>query len=44
VQAGASLALEGLQVNAAIFAWTMEGREGAGAYDLVVRDEPDEAA
>jgi hypothetical protein len=44
VQAGASLALEGLQVNAAIFAWSMEGRHGAGAYDLVVRDEPDEAA
>jgi hypothetical protein len=44
VQAGASLALEGLQVNAAIFSWTMEGRDGAGAYDLVVRDEPDEAA
>jgi hypothetical protein len=44
VQAGASLTLEGLQVNASIFAWTMEGREGAGAYDLLVRDEPDEAA
>ncbi|MFL5884973.1 MAG: hypothetical protein ACJ77M_07885, partial [Thermoleophilaceae bacterium] len=44
VQAGASLTLEGLQVNAAVFAWRMEGRDGAGAYDLVVRDEPDEAA
>jgi len=44
VQAGASLTLEGLRVNAAVFAWAMEGREGAGAYDLVVRDEPDEAA
>jgi len=43
-QAGASLTLEGLQVNASVFAWTMEGREGAGAYDLLVRDEPDEAA
>src|SRR5205085_6728560 len=44
VEAGASLNLEGLRVNAAVFAWTMEGREGAGAYDLVVRDEPAEAA
>jgi hypothetical protein len=44
VQAGASLSLEGLRVNAAVFAWRMEGREGAGAYDLVVRDEPDAAA
>ena len=44
VQAGASLALEGLRVNTAIFAWKMEGREGAGAYDLLARDEPDEAA
>lgn len=43
-QAGASLALEGLRVNAAVFGWSMEGREGAGAYDLVVRDEPGEAA
>jgi len=44
VQAGASLALEGLRVNAAVFGWTMEGRDGAGAYDLVIRDEPDTAA
>jgi hypothetical protein len=44
VRAGASLTLEGLRVNAAVFEWTMEGRQGAGAYDLVVRDEPDAAA
>jgi hypothetical protein len=37
--AGASLALDGLRVNAAVFAWTMEGREGLGAYDVTVRDE-----
>jgi hypothetical protein len=40
VRAGASIALEGLRVNAAVFSWTMEGREGLGAYDIVVRDEP----
>jgi hypothetical protein len=44
VQAGASLTLEGLRVNAAVFAWRMEGREGAGLYELAVRDEPPEAA
>ena len=36
---GASLALDGLRVQAAVFSWRMEGREGAGAYDLMVRDE-----
>ncbi|MBA2428727.1 MAG: hypothetical protein H0V55_03265 [Thermoleophilaceae bacterium] len=41
--AGASLALEGLRVNAAVFAWTMEGREGLGAYDVTVRDEREAA-
>lgn len=40
VRAGASIALEGLRVNAAVFSWTMEGREGVGTYDIVVRDEP----
>jgi hypothetical protein len=44
VQAGASLALEGLRVNAAVFAWRMEGRDGVGLYELAVRDEPPEAA
>ena len=38
--AGASVGLEGLRVNAAVFAWTMEGHEGLGAYDVMVRDEP----
>jgi hypothetical protein len=44
VQAGASLSLEGLQVNAAVFDWRMEGRAGAGAYELAVRDEGPAAA
>jgi len=43
VLAGASIALEGLRVNAAVFSWHMEGRHGVGAYDLTVRDEPDAA-
>jgi hypothetical protein len=40
VAAGTSLSLEGLRVNAAVFTWHMEGREGAGAYDITIRDEP----
>jgi hypothetical protein len=44
VQAGASLTLEGLRVNAAMFGWRMEGREGVGLYEVAVRDEPPEAA
>ena len=40
VTAGTTLALEGLRVNAAVFRWRMDGREGAGAYELTVRDEP----
>jgi hypothetical protein len=43
VEAGASLSLEGLRVNAAVFGWHMEGREGSGAYELAVRDEPEAA-
>ena len=44
VAAGTSLDLEGLRVNAAVFSWRMDGHEGAGAYDLMVRSEPPEAA
>lgn len=44
VRAGLSLALEGLRVNVAVFAWEMEGRHGAGAYEITVRDEPAAAA
>jgi hypothetical protein len=43
-RAGASLTLEGLRVHAAVFSWRMEGRDGVGAYDIVVRDVPDVAA
>lgn len=43
VRAGASLALEGLRVNAAVFGWQMEGREGAGLYELAVRDDQEAA-
>jgi hypothetical protein len=43
-RAGASLTLEGLRVHAAVFAWRMEGRDGVGAYDIVVLDEPEAAA
>jgi len=43
-RAGASLTLEGLRVHAAVFAWRMEGRDGIGAYDILVRDVPDTAA
>jgi hypothetical protein len=43
VRAGASLSLEGLRVNAAVFDWRMEGREGVGAYELAVRDDQEAA-
>jgi hypothetical protein len=43
-RAGASLTLEGLRVHAAVFAWRMEGRDGVGTYDILVRDEPATAA
>ena len=42
--AGTTLTLEGLRVNAAVFSWHMEGRHGAGAYEVTIRDEPPEAA
>ena len=41
---GASLAFEGLDVHVAVFRWRMEGREGAGAYELAVRSGDREAA
>jgi hypothetical protein len=43
VRAGASLSLEGLRVNAAVFDWRMEGREGVGGYELAVRDDQEAA-
>lgn len=44
VAAGSSLELEGLNVHAAVFRWRMEEREGLGAYELMVRNEPPSAA
>lgn len=45
VRAGLSLALEGLRVDAGVVAWRMEGRDGAGSYEITVRsDEPLAAA
>lgn len=41
---GTTLTLEGLKVNAAVFSWRMEGRHGAGAYEVTIRDDPPEAA
>lgn len=44
VAGGTTLQLEQLRVNASIFTWRMEGRTGAGAYDVIVRDQPPVAA
>jgi hypothetical protein len=44
VSAGLSLALESLRVNVAVFAWDMEGRQGFGAYEITLRDDPAAAA
>jgi hypothetical protein len=37
VGAGASLALEGLDVHAGAMTWRMEAHEGAGLYELTLR-------
>jgi hypothetical protein len=44
VIAGSSLDLDGLQVHVAVFRWRLDGREGIGAYELMVRVEPPAAA
>ena len=44
VIAGSSLELEAVRVHAAVFRWRIEGREGIGAYELMVRHEPPVAA
>jgi hypothetical protein len=45
VRAGLTLGLEGLRVEAGLVAWRMEGRDGAGSYEITVRaDDPGEAA
>jgi hypothetical protein len=42
--AGSTLELPGLTVNAGIFDWRMEGRPGAGLYELTSRQEEPTAA
>ncbi len=42
--AGSSLDLDGIQVHAAVFRWRLDGREGIGAYELMLRTEPPAAA
>lgn len=44
VIAGSSLGLDGLQVHVAVFRWRLDGREGIGAYELMLRTEPLAAA
>jgi hypothetical protein len=44
VSAGASLAFNGLDVHAAVMRWRMEGRDGAGLYELTVREPAPAAA
>jgi hypothetical protein len=44
VIAGSSLELDPVRVHAAVFRWRLDGREGIGAYELMVRVEPPAAA
>jgi hypothetical protein len=44
VIAGSSLDLEGLEVHVAVFRWRLDGREGIGAYELMLRTLPLTAA
>ena len=44
VRAGLSLGLDGLRVDAGVVAWRMEGRDGAGAYEITARDDDGIAA
>ncbi|MDQ3587584.1 MAG: hypothetical protein M3350_00590 [Actinomycetota bacterium] len=44
VAAGSSLELEGLNVHAAVFRWSLEGRDAYGQYELAVRAPVPEAA
>ena len=44
VIAGSSFALDALQVHTAVFRWRLDGREGIGAYELMVRAVPPVAA
>ena len=42
--AGSSLELAGLDVHVAVFDWRLEGREGIGAYELMLRTQAPAAA
>jgi hypothetical protein len=44
VIAGSSFDLAAIQVHAAVFRWRLDGREGIGAYELMVRVVPPVAA
>jgi hypothetical protein len=44
VTAGASLALEGLDVHAAAMDWRMDSHSGLGLYELTVREPAPTAA
>jgi hypothetical protein len=44
VIAGSSLDLDALQVHVAVFRWRLDGREGIGSYELMLRLEPPAAA
>jgi hypothetical protein len=43
-QAGASIELGGVRVDAAVFEWQIDGRTGAGAYELALRQDDNEPA
>lgn len=40
-RAGASIELGGVRVDAALFAWQMDGHAGPGAYELALREDGD---
>jgi hypothetical protein len=44
VIAGSTFELDAIQVHTAVFRWRLEGREGIGAYELMVRVVPPVAA
>jgi hypothetical protein len=44
VIAGSTFELDAVQVHAAVFRWRLDGREGIGAYELMVRVVPPVAA
>jgi hypothetical protein len=44
VIAGSSLDLDSLEVHVAVFRWRLDGREGIGSYELMLRTEPPAAA